>query len=614
MGEFSFEDVTAVMQQLTSDEGATIVKAPRQTLVRGEAKNRGSEALETLRRLRFDPGRLVDLGPLAAGGMSAIRVAKQVSLDREVAVKRLPMEKRMPRHIEALLSEAWVTGALEHPNIVPVHDMGLDEDGMPVLVMKKIEGESWGELLRGGDLAPFGHEGDPLAFHLRAFMSVCNAAHFAHARGIVHRDLKPDNVMVGYFGEVYVVDWGIATPPKPAKSIAGTPAYLAPEMLARPGDELTPATDIYLLGAILYEILTGAPPHLGETMEAIIESVLASPPKLPESAPVELVQLATACMNPNPRSRPPSADFVRKAVERFFAHEGSRALAREAAARADELAAEIAKKSEDRTRAHALFTECRFGFKQAIRTWPRNLDAIDGLERTTEAMIRYELARRDGQAASLLLSELANPTAALRAEVDAVVAATESERKKLRDLERRHSPTTGNRQRRFFGVMFGALFTLSPLVGHALGMKSMRDLVGGSIFVPVLALAVLAVTWRRVTASAITRGLMTIFAYAMAVQGAVATAVLVRGADTAESATFLVLLPFYWAFALGLNALLFERRFFTPALAYAIAGFGSLLAPDWRFAFIAGANFGICISAYILWPTTLDEKREPKKT
>ena len=608
MGQPSLDErVSAVVKLFTVDETTRVVQSPRATLAPSDPKERGSEALEILKRLRHEPGRLVDVGPLGAGGQSAIRVARQVSLDREVVVKRLPPDKRMPKQIKALLAEAWLTGALEHPNIVPVHDVELDEDGTPVLVMKKIEGQSWGELIRGeGGLDGYEHDGDPLTFHLRVFMQVCNAVHFAHSRGIVHRDLKPDNVMVGYFGEVYVVDWGIATVPKVPKSIAGTPAYLAPEMLAQGDDMLTFATDVYLLGAILYEILTGSPPHLGDDMEAIIASVLRSPPEMPEDAPAELALLASACMQQNPASRPASAEAVRKAVERFFEHEGSRVLAREAARLEEELDAELAKSGE-RQRIYALFTECRFGFRQSLVTWPNNDDAKESIRRTTEAMIRYELARGDGPAAAMLLGELPEPDAALKADVEAMVTKTAVEARKLRALARRHDPATGNRQRRFFGVTLGLLFSLSPLVGEALGRKSPRELLEGSVFVPVMTLVLFAASWKKVTRSAITRGIMTTIAFAMAVQG-IAAALLISQDVTVQSAG-LVVLPFFWSFVLGLVSMLFERGVLVGCVMYAAGGVAALRWPHLRFTFIAAANLVIGVLAYVLWPTTRDERK-----
>ena len=607
------ERVSAVLKVLTVEETTKIAANPRMTLAPSDPKERGSEALEILQRLRFDPGRLVDVGPLGAGGQSAIRVARQVSLDREVVVKRLPEEKRTPKRIKALLAEAWLTGALEHPNIVPVHDVELEEDGTPALVMKKIEGKTWGELIRGENaLDGYEHDGDPLTFHLRVFMQVCNAVHFAHSRGIVHRDLKPDNVMVGYFGEVYVVDWGIATVPKKPKSIAGTPAYLAPEMLAREGDMLTFATDVYLLGAILFEILTGSPPHLGDDMEAIIESVLRSPPQIPGGAHGELAILATACMRAAPAARPQSAELVRKAVERFLEHEGSRVLAREAHRREEELLAMIAKKKngdDDRQRIHALFTECRFGFRQSLVTWHDNDDAKSGVRRVTESMIRYELSRGDGAAAAILLADLPEPDDALKAEVAASVAKTAEEERELRALARRHDPATGNRQRRFFGVTLGLFFALSPLAGELLGRKTPRELVEGAAFVPIVTLVFIAVTWRRFTRSAISRGIMTTVAFAMSVQGLVAGLLLARGAPTTVSTGALAVLPFYWSFVLGLVALLFERGVLFGSVMYAVAGIAALRWPHLRFTFIAAANLVIGVMAYVLWPTARDERK-----
>jgi serine/threonine-protein kinase len=143
-----------------------------------------------------------------------------------------------------------------------VYSLSLDEAGLPVLVMKRIEGVTWGQLLRDpAAMAKHAPDRPPLDEHLRILGQVCNAVHFAHARGVVHRDLKPDNVMVGAFGEVYVVDWGIATAFGPATQLAGTPAYMAPEMLGTPGARLSAKTDVYLLGAMLFEVLVGRAPH-----------------------------------------------------------------------------------------------------------------------------------------------------------------------------------------------------------------------------------------------------------------------------------------------------------------------------------------------------------------
>ena len=601
------ERVSAVVKLFTVEETTRVVQSPRATLAPSDPKERGSEALEILKRLRHEPGRLIDVGPLGVGGQSAIRVARQVSLDREVVVKRLPPEKRMPKQIKALLAEAWLTGALEHPNIVPVHDVELDEDGTPVLVMKKIEGKTWGDLIRGeSGLEGYEHDGDPLTFHLRVFMQVCNAVHFAHSRGIVHRDLKPDNVMVGQFGEVVVVDWGIATVPKTPKSVAGTPAYLAPEMLAREGDMLSFATDVYLLGAILYEILTGSPPHLGEDMEAIVASVLESPPEMPEDAPAEIAQLATSCMQQDPAGRPQSAEAVRKAVERFFEHEGSRVLAREAARLEEELGVELAKAIGDKRRVYSLFTECRFGFRQSLVTWPDNDDAKQSIRRITEAMIRWELARGDGPAAAMLIGDLPDARESMKIAVDESVAKSAAEARRLRRLARTHDRATGNRQRRLFGVTLGVLFSLSPLVGEALGRKSPRELLEGSVLVPIMTLILFAASWKKITRSAITRGIMVTIAFAMGVQGVVAASLLIDGTPQVETAG-LAVLPFYWSFVLGLVSILFERGVFAGCVMYAVSGVAALKWPHLRFTFIATANLVLGVLAYVLWPTARDE-------
>src|SRR5690606_34487297 len=186
-------------------------------------------------------------------------------------------EAEHARGVEKLLEEAWIHGALEHPNIVPVHDIELDSRGRPQVALKRIEGRHWGDLIANPErVASSFRMNDILEWNLRVLAQVCQAVHYAHARGFIHRDLKPENVMIGEFGEVYVGDWGLALALKPdprgrwpdietTTDIAGTLAYMAPEMLAGSSHRLGPHTDIYLLGGILYEILTGDVPHRGDS-------------------------------------------------------------------------------------------------------------------------------------------------------------------------------------------------------------------------------------------------------------------------------------------------------------------------------------------------------------
>jgi hypothetical protein len=162
------------------------------------------------------------------------------------------------------LSEAAVTGELDHPNIVPIHDLGSNEEGQLFYAMKEVRGTSWNEMI---------HE-NGLQENLEVLMRVADAVAFAHSKGVIHRDLKPENVMLGEFGEVLVMDWGLAASIREGgkaeslrgKSItAGTPAYMPPEMARGEGDAIGPHSDQYLLGAILYEIITGRAPHTGSS-------------------------------------------------------------------------------------------------------------------------------------------------------------------------------------------------------------------------------------------------------------------------------------------------------------------------------------------------------------
>lgn len=352
------------------------------------------------------------VGVLGAGGMGEVCLARQASLGREVAVKRAPRQQD-PAYAAALVREGRLTGMLEHPNVVPVHALGRDASGAPFFVMKRVEGVSFGEVLHARDHGAWtdllARHGDRWGVVVEVLTQVSNALSFAHARGVIHRDVKPDNVMLGAYGEVYLVDWGIAMERAlgPAKTLVGTPGYMAPEMVdptLGPTDE---RTDVYLLGATLHEALVGAARHDRESAVAAILAALASEPyAYPPEVPAELAELANAATARDRALRPPSAAAFREGIARFTRHRASRALG-------DAAAAALAAVSEDRESSPAsarrrfrALSEARFGFRQALREWPGNLAARAGLREALTRMIDHELAVESPESARALYEEL----------------------------------------------------------------------------------------------------------------------------------------------------------------------------------------------------------------
>jgi serine/threonine protein kinase len=220
----------------------------------------------------------------ATGGMGQIWRAHDPDLHREIAIKSLlPDVADDQQTRERFLREARIMGQLSHPGIPPVHVLSQDERGTPYYAMKFIAGRTLEDAI-----AAYHQRPDPLAFRdlLRHFGDVCQTIAFAHSRSIIHRDLKPRNIMIGDFGETYVLDWGLAKQVKPAGDtpvsggrdsdqgltqvgqILGTPAYIPPEQLT--GSPAGPLTDLYALGVILYEILAGRPPHQGKDTLAVL--------------------------------------------------------------------------------------------------------------------------------------------------------------------------------------------------------------------------------------------------------------------------------------------------------------------------------------------------------
>jgi serine/threonine protein kinase len=236
------------------------------------------------------------LGRLGSGGMGTVYLADDSVLGRRVALKVLDVPDAAGELAARLLREARILAALEHPGIVPVHDAGTLADGRPFYAMKFVEGQRLDRLLE-----------TPVALpdRLRILQRICDAVAFAHARGIVHRDLKPENIMVGPFGEVLVMDWGIArilagsmvsaeragavsagtretgvgtTPTTAHGTVVGTPGYMAPEQSRGEVEQVGERADVYSLGAILRFLLAGRP-SMPAALHAISRKAMAADPR-----------------------------------------------------------------------------------------------------------------------------------------------------------------------------------------------------------------------------------------------------------------------------------------------------------------------------------------------
>jgi hypothetical protein len=277
------------------------------------------------------------LSRLGKGGMGEVMAVRDDVVGREVALKRIRRTDPSDRLIARFLREASVQGRLEHPSIVPLYDIGRDASGLPFFTMKKLAGTTLAKVF-GGDRRDF-----PLQRLLRAFVDVCLAIEYAHVRGIIHRDLKPDNIVLGEFGEVSVLDWGVAkvigepdgefadvhsgshdgespTATVPG-TVVGTPGYMSPEQVRGDAD-IDGRADVYALGCLLFEVLAGSMLH--PTGKAGMASATAGIDARPSARatdrviPPELDDLCVQSTTIDPDDRIQSARELGDRVQRYL--------------------------------------------------------------------------------------------------------------------------------------------------------------------------------------------------------------------------------------------------------------------------------------------------------
>lgn len=370
---------------------------------------------------------------LGKGGMGIVLCGQQTLPDREVAIKKVL--KPSNTYQRMLLQEAQITGQLEHPNIVPIHQIKRDDNGDILIIMKKVQGKTLMELL------PSFHQKETYQIpveQLQQLMLICHALEYAHSKEIVHRDIKLENIMVGDFNEVFLMDWGLgmhlvnqigANP-----GIVGTPSYLAPEMLSGDPENIDVRTDVYLMGATIHHLLMGTPRHDGTKVRETLEQAHASAPiDYPPHIPFIFGNILNKACAQQKSQRYQCVTDLRLALEEALEHWEAIQLTERAESALVHFKSQLKDQPEDSSTLFRTFLRIRTILESAIEMWKGNTLAKDRLEELLYLMIEYHIGRLEVSSAESLFAEISSPAPTLLKRL----AVAQTEYKKLSSAHER---------------------------------------------------------------------------------------------------------------------------------------------------------------------------------
>ncbi len=410
-------------------------------------------------------------------------------------------------------------------------------------------------------------------------------------------------------------------PADEASEMAGTPCYMAPEMLG--GSPLDQRTDIYLLGAILFEILAGRPPHRINSLEVLMKDIRASNPDIPDDACHLLSEICRRSMHKDPNERFQTASDLGRALLEVGKHRESSAMAEVANEQLVQMEALLVEKEPNRQEVYSQFGALRLGFREALKAWPENKDAKQDHDRALVALIEYELGLSNPLAAQTLSKDLFFPKSALQERIATALETKVSEQAELENFRMDQDFAIGRRTRVFVMLILGVTWTLSPLVRYAFrfgwSLMDYGELMLGTAVYWAVTMAIWFWTRDSLRKTLVNRQLSRALFIVFPVQLILLLGCMLLEIPVEYSGFFML---FLWMTLVAAVVALIDYRFWPALLVYAAGFLVSAWNVDLRYFAMAAGNFTLMSTAIFVWLPRGDDKtgglfgmrREPETT